>query len=110
MIRAREWEWCVALEKEKMYYDGTGTVNFGGAMVRALATLGWLRDIGIVLLFLTGNQIRHSAFALGLAIQFCAVVVFAERFLWSWHLFNLRDARAKAEQSKDLAVGLASNP
>jgi hypothetical protein len=101
MIRTREWEWRLALEKGKMYYDGTGTMNFGGVMVRALATLGWLRDIGIVLLFLTGNQIRHSAFALGLAIQFCAVVVFAERFLWSWHLFNLRDARAKDEQSKD---------
>lgn len=69
-------------------------------MVRALATLSWLRDIGIVLLFLAGNQIRHSSFAVGLAIQLCAVVVFTERFLWSWHLYDLQEARARADRSK----------
>jgi hypothetical protein len=69
-------------------------------MVRTLATLGWLRDIGIVLLFLAGNQIRHGSFAVGLAIQLCAVVVFTERFLWSWHLYDLQEARARADRSK----------
>lgn len=69
-------------------------------MVRTLVTLGWLRDIGIVLLFLAGNQIRHSAFAVGLAIQLCAVVVFVERFMWSWHLYDLREARKRADRSE----------
>jgi len=70
-------------------------------MLRALATLGWLRDIGIVLLFLSGNQIRHSSFAVGLSIQLAAVVVFAERFLWSWHLYDLREARVRANNQRD---------
>jgi hypothetical protein len=26
----------------------------------------------------------------GLAIQICAVVVFTERFQWSWHLYDLQ--------------------
>ena len=68
-------------------------------MVRALATLSWLRDIGVVLLFLAGNQIRHSAFAAGLTIQFSAFVVFLERFLWHWHLAGLRDAKIRADQT-----------
>lgn len=72
----------------------------GGPVIRALAVLSWLRDIGIVLLFLAGNQIRHGAFGVGLVIQMCAVVMFLERLLWHWQLSMLREARVPAERTR----------
>jgi hypothetical protein len=67
-------------------------------VVKTLAVLSWLRDAGIVLLFLAGNQIRHGAFTAGIAIQMSAVVMFTERFVWHWHLNNLQGARSRANR------------
>ena len=60
-------------------------------MVTSLIALGWLRDIVLVLLLCAGNHLRHSSPAIGLAIMAAAVLIFAERFLWAWHLCDLRD-------------------
>ena len=60
-------------------------------LIRSLIALGWLRDIILVLLVLAGNSLRHSSPALGVTIMVSALVIFAERFLWSWHLCDLRD-------------------
>jgi len=68
-------------------------------VVKTLAVLSWLRDIGIVLLFLAGNQIRHAAPSVGLTIQMCAVVMFVERFVWHWQLFNMRAARSRVDNT-----------
>ena len=67
-------------------------------MVKTLAVLSWLRDAGIVLLFLAGNQIRHGTFTAGFAIQMCAVVMFMERFVWHWHLNSLQGARSRTDR------------
>ena len=69
-------------------------------MVKILTALSWLRDIGVVILFLAGNQIRHGAFTVGLTIQMCAVVMFVERFVWHWHLCDLKEARARAKETQ----------
>ena len=61
-------------------------------MVRSLIAMGWLRDLGLVLLLIAGNDVRHSSPLLGMTIMGAAAVIFAERFLWSWHLCDLRDA------------------
>lgn len=58
-------------------------------MKRSLIALGWLRDLVLVLLVLAGNDIRHSSPSVGLIVLLSAVVIFTERFLWSWHLFDL---------------------
>ena len=61
-------------------------------MKTSLMALGWLRDLVLVLLVLAGNHVRQSLPALGLIIVGSTVVIFAERFLWSWHLLDLTDA------------------
>jgi hypothetical protein len=63
-------------------------------LVRSLIALGWLRDIVLVLLFCAGNHIRHSSPLIGFTIMASALVIFAERFVWSWHLCDLRDQKA----------------
>ena len=60
-------------------------------LVKSLIALGWLRDIVLVLLFCAGNHIRHSSPAVGLTVMVGTLVIFAERFVWSWHLCDLRD-------------------
>jgi hypothetical protein len=69
-------------------------------VIRTLAVLSWLRDIGIVLLFLAGNQIRHGAFGVGLTIQMCAVVMFLERLVWHWQLSTLREAKVRVDSTQ----------
>jgi hypothetical protein len=61
-------------------------------MKTSLMALGWLRDLVLVLLLIAGNHIRHSSPVVGLIIMGSAVVIFAERFLWSWHIFDLTDS------------------
>lgn len=65
-------------------------------MVKSLMTLGWLRDLALVLLACAGNSLRHTSPRIGLAILAAAIVIFAERFLWSWHLCDLREKRAQS--------------
>ena len=65
-------------------------------MVKSLITLGWLRDIVLVLLLCAGNSLRHSSPVIGLIIVAGALLIFAERFLWAWHLCKLRDKEAPA--------------
>ena len=65
-------------------------------MIRSLIAMGWLRDLGLVLLLIAGNSVRHGEPALGITIMVAAGVIFAERFLWSWHLCDLRDAKREA--------------
>ena len=60
-------------------------------MKTSLMALGWLRDLVLVLLVLAGNHIRHTSPVVGFIVMASAVVIFAERFLWSWHLFDLTD-------------------
>jgi len=62
-------------------------------MKRSLIALGWLRDFVLILLVVAGNQVRHSAPLKGIVIMLCAVVIFAERFLWSWHLSEVAGPR-----------------
>jgi len=62
-------------------------------MKTCLMALGWLRDLVLVLLVIAGNQIRQSSPIVGLLIMGAAAVIFAERFLWSWHLFDVADAK-----------------
>lgn len=69
--------------------------------MRTLAVLSWLRDAGIFLLFLAGNQVRHGAFAAGVTIQMCAVIMFIERFVWHWHLGRLQEARNPVSRSNN---------
>lgn len=68
-------------------------------MVKSLIALGWLRDIVLVLLFCAGNHLRHSTPAIGLTIMVGALIIFAERFVWSWHLCDLREKQAESSQS-----------
>jgi hypothetical protein len=60
-------------------------------MVKSLVAFGWLRDLVIVLLLLAGNHIRHTSPTVGITIMLGALVVFMERFLWSWYLCDLRE-------------------
>jgi hypothetical protein len=60
-------------------------------MVKSLVAFGWLRDFVIVLLLLVGNDLRHSSPLVATVVLLSAVVVFLERFLWSWYLCDLRD-------------------
>jgi hypothetical protein len=59
-------------------------------MVKSLVAMGWLRDLVIVLLLLAGNHVRQTAPAVGTVIMVGAVVVFVERFLWSWYVSGLK--------------------
>ena len=64
-------------------------------MVKSLMAFGWLRDLTIVLLLLAGNHVRQSAPATGLVIMLGAVVVFVERFLWSWYVSGLNAQKSE---------------
>jgi hypothetical protein len=63
-------------------------------LVKSLIALGWLRDLVLVLFFCAGNHLRHSSPTVGFTIMVGTVVIFAERFVWSWHLCDLRDKEA----------------
>jgi hypothetical protein len=69
-------------------------------VVRSLIALGWIRDVVLVLLFCAGNHLRHSTPLIGYVIMAGVLVIFAERFVWSWHLLDLRDRKA-AQSSGD---------
>jgi hypothetical protein len=58
-------------------------------MVKSLVAMGWLQDLAIVLLLLAGNHVRQTTSAVGIVIMLGAVVVFVERFLWSWYVSGL---------------------
>jgi hypothetical protein len=60
-------------------------------VIKSLVALGWIRDVVLVLLLCAGNHLRHSAPALGVTIMLGAFLIFAERFLWAWHLCDLRE-------------------
>ena len=60
-------------------------------MVKSLVALGWLRDVVLVVLLCAGNSVRHTSPAIGYAIMAGALLIFAERFVWAWHLCDLRD-------------------
>jgi hypothetical protein len=60
-------------------------------MIPSMRTLAWLRDLVIAILFIAALDLRHSSPRLALLLLFSAVVIFLERFLWSWYLLNLRD-------------------
>ncbi|HKT46235.1 MAG TPA: hypothetical protein VJP87_01805 [Candidatus Acidoferrales bacterium] len=66
-------------------------------MTKVLLALGWLRDLVIVFLVIAGWHLRHESPAVGLSVIAAAAVIFAERFLWSWHLCALRDAPPSSE-------------
>ena len=63
-------------------------------MVKSHIALAWMRDIVLVLLLCAGNHLRHTSPAIGFAIIGAALLIFAERFLWAWHLCDLRDKHA----------------
>jgi hypothetical protein len=65
-------------------------------VVKSLIALGWLRDLVLVLLLCAGNHLRHSFPAIGLSIMTGALLIFAERFLWAWHVCDLRDKQASS--------------
>jgi len=67
-------------------------------MIRSLITLGWLRDVMLVLLLAAGNHLRHATPLIGLTIMGAAIVILAERFVWAWHLCNLREKQASSSQ------------
>jgi hypothetical protein len=60
-------------------------------LVKSLIALGWMRDVVLILLLCAGNHLRHTSPAIGFAIIAAALLIFAERFLWAWHLCDLRD-------------------
>jgi hypothetical protein len=68
-------------------------------VVKSLIALGWLRDIALVVLFCAGNHLRHNTPLIGFTIMAGVVMIFAERFVWSWHLCDLRDKQAQSSQS-----------
>jgi hypothetical protein len=45
----------------------------------------------IVLLFVAGNHVRQTSSSVGWLIMLGAVVVFLERFLWSWYVSGLKE-------------------
>ena len=69
-------------------------------MKRSLIFLGWLRDIVLVLLLVAGNSIRHSSPVVGITIMVSAAIIFAERFVWSWMLLDLRDLQGAIASSR----------
>jgi hypothetical protein len=68
-------------------------------LVKALITLGWMRDVVLILLLCAGNHLRHTSPAIGFAIIGAALLIFAERFVWAWHLCDLRDKHAASASS-----------
>jgi hypothetical protein len=67
-------------------------------VIKSLITLGWLRDVMLVLLLAAGNHLRHATPLIGLTIMGAAFVILAERFVWAWHLCNLREKQASSSQ------------
>lgn len=67
-------------------------------MVKSLVAFGWLRDLVIVLLLLAGNHVRQTSPTVGLIVMLGAVVVFLERFLWSWYVSGLKEVSSLNEQ------------
>lgn len=76
-------------------------------MVKSLLTLGWLRDLALILLLVAGNHVRSVDPAVGIMIMVCAAVIFVERFLWSWYVGHLRERREIEERRAQW--GAASN-
>ena len=70
-------------------------------MRRSLMALGWLRDLVIVVLLVAGIDVHRNSPAVGSTMILSAAVIFAERFLWTWHLYDLRDSE-KESPSSDL--------
>ena len=68
------------------------------SMVKSLVAFGWLRDLVIVLLLLAGNHVRQTSPTVGLIVMLGAVVVFLERFLWSWYVSGLKEVSSLNEQ------------
>jgi hypothetical protein len=68
-------------------------------VVKSLIALGWLRDIVLILLFCAGNHLRHDTPLIGLTIMAGTLIIFAERFVWSWHLCDLREKQSQSPQS-----------
>jgi hypothetical protein len=66
----------------------------GTSLVKSLIALGWMRDIVLILLLCAGNHLRHTSPGIGFAIIAAALLIFAERFVWAWHLCDLRDKHA----------------
>jgi hypothetical protein len=66
-------------------------------MILSMRTLAWLRDLVIAILFIAALDLRHSSPGLALLLLLSAVVIFLERFLWSWYLLNLRDRQNQFE-------------
>jgi len=66
-------------------------------MIPSMRTLAWLRDLVIAVLFIAALDLRHSSLRLALLLLFSAVIIFLERFLWSWYLLNLRDRQDQFE-------------
>ena len=71
--------------------DKRGTFERDTAMRSSIRTLAWLRDLVIVLLLIAGVDELRSSMLLGILLIASGVVIFAERFLWSWYLLGLRD-------------------
>ena len=68
-------------------------------MRSSIRTLAWLRDLVIVLLIVAGVGELHSAMRLGILLIGSGVVIFAERFLWSWYLLGLRDEQDEPQRA-----------
>jgi hypothetical protein len=66
-------------------------------MILSMRTLAWLRDLVIAILFIAAIDLRHCSPRLALLLLLSAVVIFLERFLWSWYLLNLRDRQNQFE-------------
>lgn len=66
-------------------------------MIPSMRTLAWLRDLVIAVLFIAALDLRHSSPRLALLLVLSAVVIFLERFLWSWYLLDLRDREDRLE-------------
>jgi hypothetical protein len=60
-------------------------------MIKSIRALAWLRDLVIGVLFVTGIELLQSSTRLASLLLLSASVIFVERFLWSWHLLDLRD-------------------
>jgi hypothetical protein len=94
----REWFWQRGIVRSVKLVP---VLNGALRMKRSLIALGWLRDVVLVLLLAAGNSIRHTSPVAGTAIMVSAIVIFAERFLWSWLLLDLRDLQAASSSSKN---------
>jgi len=68
-----------------------GFLLFGDQMIKSIRALAWLRDLVIGVLFVAGIELLQSSTRLASLLLLSASVIFVERFLWSWHLLDLRD-------------------